>query len=121
MECLICLPCCATKETGGMASPAICRMLQPMQRYMMNGMMQVTEDPTKDATYKEVQDFMNPESVGKPFVDAPGTFKPGMEPRYKEMGMGMFGINSMRMERKGMKAEGGIEKDPIFECWTMEL
>lgn len=102
----MCLPCFATKETGGMAAPAVCRMLQPMQRYMMNGMMQVTATPDVDATYKEVQDFMNPESVGQPFVDAPGTFKPGMKPRYKELGMGMFGVNSMRMERVGMKAAG---------------
>ena len=102
----MCMPCFATRETGGMAAPAVCRMLQPMQRYMMNGMMQVTATPDVDATYKEVQDFMNPESVGAPFVDAPGTFKPGMKPRYKELGMGMFGVNSMRMERVGMKAAG---------------
>lgn len=49
---------------------------------------------------------MNPTTVGKPFIDAPGTFMPDMEPRYKEYGFGMFGVKLMRMERHGMKAAG---------------
>ena len=43
------------------------KMMQPMMRYMMNGLMKVT-DHDDDASYKEVQDFMVPSTVGKPFV-----------------------------------------------------
>jgi len=105
LDCFMACPCCATSETGGMASPCMAKMMQPLMRYMMNALMQVTEHEN-DPTYKEIQNFMNPTSVGKPFVDAPGTFTPGMEPRYKETGFGMFGVRLMTMERVGMKAAG---------------
>jgi len=97
--------CCATSLSGGMQSPCLAKMMQPLMRYMMDGLMKVT-DHDNDPTYKEVQDFMNPTTVGKPFIDAPGTFMPDMEPRYKEYGFGMFGVKLMRMERHGMKAAG---------------
>ena len=88
-----------------MASPCMAKSMQPLMRYMMDALMKVTEHDN-DPTYKEIQDFMNPESVGKPFVDAPGTFKPGMKPRYSEVGMGMFGVKTMKMTRYGMKKAG---------------
>jgi len=81
------------------------KMMQPLMRYMMDGLMKVTVHDN-DPTYKEIQDFMNPTTDGQPFVDAPGTFTPGMEGRYKEYGFGMFGVKLMRMERHGMKAAG---------------
>jgi len=67
-------------------------------RYMMNSMMKVT-DHNNDASYVEVQNFMVPASVGKPFKDAPGTFIEGMEGRTTEVGMGMMGIKVMKMSR----------------------
>ena len=60
-----------------MASPLMAKMMQPIMRSMMNSSMKVTEHDN-DASYKEVQDFMVPESVGNKFVDAPGTFKEGI-------------------------------------------
>ena len=67
----------------------------------MDGLMHVT-DHYEDASYKEVQDFMVPESVGNKFVDAPGTFKEGMEPRMTEVAMGMMGMRVMKMSRTEM-------------------
>eukprot|EP00966_Prymnesium_polylepis_P223427 5169689-Prymnesium_polylepis.1 len=84
-----------------MASPCMAKMMQPMMRYMMNMLMKVTPHDD-DASYKEVQDFMNPESVGKKFVDAPGTFKEGMKPRVTDIGMGMMGVRVMKMSRTEM-------------------
>ena len=54
---------------------------------------------------------MNPET----FVDAPGSFKPGMTPRYSELGFGMMGIKAMRMTRVGMKA-AGPPHDQVLDC-----
>jgi len=101
MDCMMAMPCCTSKETGGMASPCMAKMMQPMMRYMMNMLMKVTPHDD-DASYKEVQDFMNPESVGKKFVDAPGTFKEGMKPRVTDIGMGMMGVRVMKMSRTEM-------------------
>ena len=102
---MIALPCCATSEKGGMASPCMAKMMQPLMRYIMDGLMKVTVHDN-DPTYKEIQDFMNPTTVGKPFVDAPGTFMPGMHPRMKEVAFGMGGVKLMKMERTGMKKAG---------------
>jgi len=77
------------------------KMMQPMMRYMMNKLMQVTDHPN-DATYKEIQDFMVPASSGRPFVDAPGTFEEGMVGRTTETAMGMMGMKVMKMSRVEM-------------------
>jgi len=76
-------------------------MMQPMMRYMMNGLMKVT-DHNEDASYKEVSDFMVPSSVNKPFLDKPGTFDMNMEPRTTETAMGMMGMKVMKMSRVEM-------------------
>ena len=76
-----------------------------MMRYMMDGLMKVTPH-NNDASYKEVQDFMVPSSVGNPFKDAPGTFDKDMEPRMTETAMGMMGMKTMRMSRVEMKKQG---------------
>lgn len=47
--------CCATSLSGGMQSPCLAKMMQPLMRYMMDGLMKVT-DHDNDPTYKEVQD-----------------------------------------------------------------
>ena len=73
------------KEKDGdlFANPKQARNMRGKMRKMMNGMMKVTPH-NNDCTQKEVADFMNPYSVGKPFKDAPGTFDPGMKPRVKD-------------------------------------
>lgn len=114
MDCCMAMPCCATGESGGMASPCFAKMMQPMMRFMMDHLMHVT-DHYNDATYKEVQDFMVPESVNKPFVDAPGTFKEGMEPRMTEVAMGMMGMKTMRMSRPIMAKTAGSEQGITWE------
>lgn len=81
------------------------KFMQPIMRYMMDGLMKVT-DHNNDASYKEVQDFMVPTSVGKPFKDAPGTFTEGMEGRTVETGMTMMGVKVMRMDRSDMAKAG---------------
>jgi hypothetical protein len=101
MDCCMAMPCCTSSAPGGMASPMMAKAMQPMMRYMMDGLMHVTEH-YNDATYKEVQDFMVPESSGKTFVDAPGTFKEGMEGRTTEVAMGMMGMKVMKMSRVEM-------------------
>lgn len=101
MDCCMGCPCCTSAATGGMASPTMAKMMQPIMRYMMNGLMKVT-DHNNDASYKEVQDFMVPKSAGKEFVDAPGTFDETMTPRITEIGMPMMGIKCMRMSRPEM-------------------
>jgi len=70
----------------------------------MNTLMKVT-DHDNDASYQEVQDFMVPSSVGKPFVDAPGTFDEGMKARLHENGFIMMGMKAMRMDRTEMKKQ----------------
>ena len=47
-----------------------------------------------------------PASVGKPFVDAPGTFVEGMEGRKTEAGMTVSGVKVMRMSRVEMLKSG---------------
>jgi len=98
-------PCCVSSAPGGMESPLFAKAMQPMMRYMMNKLMKVT-DHDNDASYKEVQDFMVPSSVGNPFVDAPGTFDKNMEPRMTEVAMTMMGMKTMKMSRI-MMAEAG--------------
>lgn len=105
MDCIMATPCCVTNAPGGMASNCCAKMMQPIMRHMMNDLMHVT-DHYNDATYKEVQDFMVPSSVGNPFVDAPGTFDEGMEPRMSEVGFRMMGMNAMRMSRVEMAKAG---------------
>jgi len=102
---MMAMPCCATSHTGGMASPLMAKMMQPVMRYMMDGLMHVTVH-YDDPTYKEVQDFMVPESVGKPFKDAPGTFKEGMEGRKVDLGFTMGGVKIMKMARTVMLQSG---------------
>ena len=68
---------------------------------MMNGMMKVT-DHNNDCTQKEVSDFMVPSSVGKPFLDKPGTFDPKMHGRLRETMMG----GMMVMDRTEIKKAG---------------
>lgn len=97
--------CCASSEPGGMYSPVMAKCMQPMMRFMMDGLMHVT-DHYNDATYKEVQDFMVPESVGNEFKDAPGTFKEGMEPRLTETAMTMMCMKTMKMSRVEMMKSG---------------
>ena len=79
---------------GGMfANPINARVMRPMMRIMMNGMMKVTEH-NNDCTQKEVSDFMVPESVGKKFKDKPGTFKEGMKGRVRDTMMcGMVSLS----------------------------
>ena len=95
------MKCMPSREEGGMASPLMAKMMQPIMGSMMNSSMKVTEHDN-DASYKEVQDFMVPSSSGKPFVDAPGTFDKGMSPRTSEVGMPMMGMKVMRMTRTEM-------------------
>lgn len=104
MDCCMAMPCCTSSHTGGMASPLMAKMMQPMMREIMNRLMKVTPDHDNDPTYKEVQDFMVPSSVGKPFKDAPGTFDEKMEPRTTEIAMGMMGVRVMKMARTQMVA-----------------
>jgi len=82
------------------------KMMQPMMRYMMDGLMKVT-DHDNDASYEEVAKFMVPSSVNKPFLDAPGTFDMNMEPRTSETAMAMMGMKVMRMTRVEM-----LKQDP---------
>jgi len=105
MDCMMACPCCTSKETGGMASPCMAKMMQPLMRYMMDTLMKVTKDHDNDPTYKEVSDFMVPSSVNAPFKDAPGTFDPHMTPRLDEMGFGMMGMRMMKMSRVEMKKQ----------------
>merc|ERR1719240_2372137 len=81
------------------------KAMQPMMRYMMDGLMHVTVH-YDDPTYKEVQDFMVPSSVGNPFKDAPGTFDKDMEPRMTETAMTVMGMKTMKMSRIKMKDAG---------------
>ena len=81
-----------------MQSPTMAKAMQPMMRYMMDGLMHVTVH-YDDPTYKEVQDFMVPSSVGNPFKDAPGTFDEDMEPRMTETAMTVMGMKTMKMVR----------------------
>ena len=104
MDCCMAMPCCTSSHAGGMASPLMAKMMQPMMREIMNRLMKVTPDHDNDPTYKEVQDFMVPSSVGKPFKDAPGTFDEKMEPRTTEIAMGMMGVRVMKMARTQMVA-----------------
>lgn len=85
----------ASSETGGMKAPLMAKMMQPIMRYMMDGSMHITAH-YNDCTYKEVQDFMVPSSVGKPFLDLPGTFDKGMRPRMTDIGF----FQMMTMDRK---------------------
>jgi len=77
------------------------KMMQPVMRAMMDKSMKITEHDN-DITYQEVQDFMVPASVGKPFTDAPGTFDASMPSRTSETGMAMMGMKIMRMTRVEM-------------------
>jgi len=106
MDCMMAMPCCATSKPGGMASPLMAKMMQPLMREMMNRLMKVTPTHDNDPTYKEVQDFMVPSSVGNPFVDAPGTFDKAMEPRMGENAMAMMGVKVMHMHRVEMAKAG---------------
>jgi len=108
MECCCCMSCCFTeaKEKADisndghmLANPCCAGMMQCVMRSMMNGMMKVTKH-NNDATQKEVGDFMVPSSVGKPFLDAPGTFDPGMTGRIRDSLM----CGMMIMHRKVMEA-----------------
>ena len=101
MDCTMACPCCTSSAPGGMASPMMAKAMQPMMRYMMDGLMHVTVH-YNDPTYKEVQDFMVPSSVGNPFVDAPGTFDKDMEGRKTEVAMSMMGMKVMKMSRVEM-------------------
>lgn len=83
------------------AEPMMAGMMQGQMRSMMNGMMKVTKH-NNDCTYKEVQDFMVPSSVGNPFLDKPGTFDPKMHGRIKDVMMG----GMMVMWRKKMVEAG---------------
>ena len=107
--------CCAMFATakkhvaaGGdlFANPMHARMMEPMMRGMMNGMMKVTEH-NNDCTQKEVADFMNPYSVGKPFEDKSGTFDPSMTGRIKDTMMG----GMMVMHRKAMEKGPDLSLD----------
>jgi len=70
--------------------------------------MKVTEHDN-DCTQKEVSDFMVPSSVGKPFLDAPGTFQEGMEPRmYETMMCGMMVMYRKVMEKQEAPHNKGI-------------
>jgi len=91
------------------------KAMQPMMRYMMDGLMHVTVH-YDDPTYKEVQDFMVPSSVGNPFKDAPGTFDKNMEPRMTETAMTVMGMKTMKMSRIKMKDAG----DPHNKGITFE-
>ena len=93
-------PCCATSQSGGMASPCFAKMMQPMMRYAMNGLMKIT-DHDNDITYKEVQDFMVPASTGKPFTDKPGTFDESMTARMTEVAFPVCGCKSESRPRLG--------------------
>jgi len=62
----------------------------------------VTPDHDNDPTYKEVQDFMVPKSVGNPFLDKPGTFDAHMEARIADLGFSMCCVNVMMMKRYEM-------------------
>ena len=73
------------------AEPMMAGMMQGNMRSMMNGLMKVTVH-NNDCTYQEVQDFMTPSSVNKPFLDKPGTFDPKMEGRVKESMMGRVAL-----------------------------
>ena len=109
MDCMMSMPCIATSESGGMQSPCFAKMMQPMMRSMMDELMHVT-DHYNDATYKEVQDFMVPESVGGTFnPDKPGTFSETMDPRMTEIGFGMMGMKVMKMTRPVMAKTAGSE------------
>ena len=100
------------KEGGDLyANPMHARMMRGMMRNMMNGMMKVTPH-NNDCTQKEVADFMNPYSVGKPFEDKPGTFDPGMKPRMTDKMM----CGMMVMDRKVMRESG----DPHNKGITFE-
>jgi len=88
-----------------MASPVMAKMMQPMMRDMMDTLMHVTVH-YDDPTYKEVQDFMVPESVGKKFTNAPGTFKEGMTPRITDIDFKMMGMKTMKMDRTEMVKQG---------------
>jgi len=109
MDCMMEMPCCVTSAPGGMKSPTMAKAMQPMMRYMMDGLMHVT-DHYNDATYTEVQNFMVPSSVGKPFLDKPGTFDESMEPRMTEVAMPVMGLKTMKMSRIKM-AEAGPPHD----------
>jgi len=97
-----------SSEPGGMQSPFLAKMMQPIMRYMMDTSMHVTAH-YNDASYKEVQDFMVPASVGKPFLDLPGTFDESMRPRMKDIGFfGMMQMYRQVMERSGPPHNEGI-------------
>ena len=95
-----------------MKSPVMAKAMQPMMRYMMDGLMHVTVH-YNDPTYKEVQDFMVPSSVGNKFLDKPGTFDEGMKPRMTEVAMSVMGMKTMKMSRPGMKEAGAPHSDGI--------
>ena len=49
MDCVMACPCCASRESGGMASPCMAKSMQPLMRYMMDALMKITvhdNDPT---------------------------------------------------------------------------
>ena len=106
IDCMMMCPCCTSSATGGMQSPCMAKMMQPLMRYMMNTLMKVTPDHDNDPTYKEVQDFMVPSSVGNPFLDKPGTFDEKMEPRIADLGFSVCCVNVMRMKRTEMIKQG---------------
>ena len=119
IDCTMATPCCATAAPGGMASPTMAKAMQPMMRYLMDGLMHVTVH-YDDPTYKEVQDFMVPSSVGKPFLDKPGTFDKSMEPRMTETAFTICGVKTMKMSRVKMAVAGaphdkGITWDKFAE------
>ena len=88
---------CGNSRGGLFKTPGMANMMQGKMRSMMNESMHVTEH-NNDCTYKEVQDFMVPSSVGKPFVDAPGTFDKDMKPRKVAF---LFFERMDKLKRKG--------------------
>ncbi len=107
-----------SNAAGGMVSPLVAKMMQPIMRMMMDKSMHVTEH-YNDCTYKEVQDFMVPTAIGKPFTDAPGTFKEGMHPRIKDIGFfGMMQMNRSVMVKSGAPHNVGITYEKFAEHRT---
>jgi len=97
------------------AEPMMAGMMQGNMRSMMNGLMKVTVH-NNDCTYQEVQDFMTPSSVNKPFLDKPGTFDPKMEGRVKESMMGgMMVMHRKKMVEAGPPHNKGITWEKFCE------
>jgi len=107
--------CCASKEAVQVgeepngplfAWPKLASVMKGKLRSDMNKSMQVTKHEN-DCSYKEVQDFMVPSSVGNKFTDAPGTFDPNMKGRIRDTN------GPVVMHRLGMVAAGAPHSDGI--------